>query len=405
MEIQTMLIFGLILIISLLIPWHEGLLKKNKYLYITVIALGLAFALRASFMDYRSGDYNTFLANWVEYFRVSGGFKGFSESVGNYNVPYLYFLALFSYLPLNDLYLIKLLSIFFDVVLAFGIMKLAGVFTRSVAKRLAAYLITLLLPTVMINGAMWGQCDSIYTSLALLALWFALSDRPKLSMVFFALSFGFKLQAVFILPICLVLLFAKKIKFWHLFIFPVTYVAEIMPAVLFGRPFMKTLLLYFDQADSVGNGLNYNSPSLFSMVSGDVNIAALSAVGVACAFFFVCAILIWAWYRHENLNNEAILGITLLFVAGIPFLLPHMHDRYFFMLDVLALLPAVLWASYAPVAVFASFASLLCYYSYFNNAYLLQLKYGAFALIAVLIVYLTFTAEKLNSRRHDVYLP
>lgn len=404
MEIWSMFIFGLILILALLIPWYQGLLKKNSYLYIAVIALGLAFVLRGSQMNYQSGDYNSFLAPWVEYFRVSGGFKGLSESVGNYNVPYLYFLALFSYLPLNDLYLIKLLSVFFDVVLAFGMMKLASVFTRSAPKRLAAYLITLLLPTVIINGAMWGQCDSIYVSLAVLALWLALSDRPKLSMVFMALSFGFKLQAVFIMPIYLVLLFAKKIKLWHFLIFPAAYVAEILPAVLCGRPFMDTLTLYLHQADSVGSGLNYNSPSFFALISGEVNVAALSAVGVSAAFLFVFAILIWAWYKRENLNNAAILGIALLFAAGIPFLLPHMHDRYFFMLDVLALLPAVLWVSYSPVALFASFASLLCYYSYFTYSYVLPLRYGSFALIAVLLVFFTFTSEKLNSRRHEVYL-
>lgn len=404
MEIQTMLIFGLILIFSLLIPWYSGLLKKNSYLLVAVLVIGLAFALRGSFMNYQSGDYNTFLSKWADYFRVRDGFKGFSESVGNYNVPYLYFLALFSYLPLNDLYLIKLLSIFFDVVLAFGMMKLAGVFTHSVPKRLAAYLITLLLPTAIINGAMWGQCDSIYVSLAVLSLWLALTDRPKLSMVLIALSFGFKLQAIFIMPIYLVLLFAKKIKFWHFFIFPVTYIVEILPAVLFGRPFMDTLTLYFNQANTVGTGLNYNSPSFFAMVSGNVNVAAMSAVGVTSAFLFVFAILIWAWYKRENLNNEAILGIAILFAAGIPFLLPHMHDRYFFMLDVLTLLPAVVWVGYAPVALFASFASLLCYYSYFNNAYLLPLRYGSFALVAVLLIFFTFTSEKLNSRRHEKYL-
>lgn len=399
-----MLIFGLIMILSLLIPWYSGLLKKNIYLYISVLAIGLAFAIRGSQMNYQSGDYNTFLVNWVDYFRNNGGFKGFSESVGNYNVPYLYFLALFSYLPLNDLYLIKLLSIFFDVVLAFGMMKLSSVFTRSVPKQLAAYLITLLLPTVILNGAMWGQCDSIYTAFAVLALWLALSDRPKLSMVFMALSFGFKLQAIFIMPIYLVLLFAKKIKFWHFFIFPVTYVIEILPAVIFGRPFMDTLLLYFNQAETVGDGLNYNSPSFFAMLSGEVNVAAMSAVGVTAAFLFVLGILIWAWYKRENLNNEAILGIVILFAAGIPFLLPHMHDRYFFMLDVLALLPAVLWIGYAPVTLFASFASLLCYYSYFNIAYLLPLRYGSFALLALLLIFLTFTSEKLNSCRYDEFL-
>ncbi|MDR1131241.1 MAG: glycosyltransferase 87 family protein [Oscillospiraceae bacterium] len=401
MELESMLIFGLILVAALLIPWYEGLLKKNTYLLAAVMLLAFAFALRAFLMDYRSGDYNDFLVHWVDYFRTSGGFKGFAGSVGNYNVPYLYFLALFSYLPLKDLYLIKLLSISFDVVLAFGMMKLAGVFTRSTPKRLAAYLLTLVLPTVIINGARWAQCDAIYTALAVLALWLALTDRPKRSVAFMALSFGFKLQAVFILPIYLVLVFARKIKFRHLFIFPAVYAALIMPAVLFGRSFVDTLLLYAGQTDSIGTGLNYNSPSLFAMISGNADTAALSAAGIAGAFLFVFAVFIWARRRRRNLGNEAILGITLLFTVGIPFLLPRMHDRYFFMPDVLTLLPAVLWSGYIPAAVFASFASLLGYYAYFNYAYLLPMRYGSFALIAVLLIFLSFASEKLNSRRYD----
>ena len=157
MELESMLILGIILITALLIPWREGLLNQNKYLFTAVLLLALAFVFRGLYLDHRSGDYNTFLVKWVDYFRQNGGFHGFAESIGNYNVPYLYFLALFSYLPLNDLYLIKLLSIAFDVVLAFGMMKLVGLFTFSIPKRLMAYLGTLLLPTVVINGAIWGQ--------------------------------------------------------------------------------------------------------------------------------------------------------------------------------------------------------------------------------------------------------
>lgn len=403
MDLQIMLILGLILIFALMIPWHEGLMKNSKYLIIAVLVLGLAFALRGYLLNYRSGDYNTFLASWVEHFKVRGGFPGLSENVGNYNVPYLYFLALFSYSSMSSLYLIKLLSVFFDVVLAFGMMKLAGVFTPSVPKRLAAYLITLILPTVILNGAYWGQCDSIYTTFAVLALWLVLSDRPKLSMVCMALSFGFKLQAIFILPIFFVLLFAKRIKFWHFFIFPLTYLVEIMPAVIFGKPFIETLTLYFDQADSVGSKLNYNSPSLFAMIKGSADITTLSAVGIALAFLFVLAIFVWAWFKRNKLSNEALLGIAILFVVGIPFLLPHMHDRYFFMSDVLTVLPAILCASYIPVAAFASFASLLCYYAYLNGKFLLPLRYGSFAIIAVLLVFFTYTAEKLNSRRNKRY--
>ncbi len=402
MDLGALLIFAVILIVALYIPWKEGLMKKNQYFLVTIIALGLAFALRASYLNFRSGDYNTFLIKWVDFYRQSGGFKGLGTSVGNYNLPYLYALSLFSYSSINDLYLIKLLSITFDVVLAFGMMKLAGVFTRSPARRLGAYLVTLLLPTVIINSAKWGQCDSIYVAFAVLALWLILTDRPKLSMVMMALSFGFKLQAIFIMPVFLVMLFAKRIKIWDFLVFPATYLVLILPAVIAGRPVLDAFTLYYDQAGTVGSGLNYNSPSIFALFRNIENASSASAVAVALAFFFVIAILLWTFFRRKNLNNESLLFVSLLFVVGIPLLLPHMHDRYFYMADVLILITAVIYLGFAPLTVFVSFASIICYYAYFNLQYWLPLKYGTFALIAVLIVLLIHTASRLGSRRFKI---
>ena len=397
---EVFLIFCVLVLAALLIPWFEGLLTSKKYIGLTIFALGLAFALRALGFDYRSGDYNTFLVHWVEHFRIHGGFAGLGYRVGNYNFPYLYFLALFSYSDINDLYLIKFLSVSFDLVLAFAMMKLTGVFTQSKPKRLAVYLITLLLPTVVLNGAIWGQCDSIYAAFAVLSLWLALTDRPKLSMVCITLSFAFKLQAVFIMPLFLVLLFAKKIKFRHLFIFPIVYIITILPAVAFGRPFFDSLFFYFHNVSSAGRGLNYNSPSIFAMIRGPVNVRALSALGIVAAFTYVFIILVWAWQKRKNLSNEALAGIALLFVVGIPFLLPHMHDRYFFMADTLTLLPAVLYARYVPVPILTSFASSICYYAYLRRAFILPLQFGSIALIGVLLIVFIFTADKLNTRRY-----
>lgn len=403
MELGALLIFLVILMAALYIPWREGLIKSNKYLIITAVALCAAFALRVYFFDFKSGDYNSFLVHWVEYFRQNGGFAGLSGSIGNYNIPYLYFLALFSYIDINDLYLIKLLSVAFDVVLAFAVMKLTGVFTRSAPKRLAAFLMTLLLPTVIINGAKWGQCDSIYTAFAVLSLWLVLSGRPKLSMAAMALSFGFKLQAVFIMPVFLVMLFAKKIKFRELFVFPAVYLLTILPAVIAGRPFMDALLLYFNQAETVGSALNYNSPSLFALIPGNINAPAASAAGVTAAFAFLALIFLWTWHRRKNLTNEALLFISLLIVVGVPFLLPHMHDRYFFMADVLTLVPAVLYLGFISMPLLASFASIICYDSYFNSYnYTFPNSFGAVALIGLLVLIAVQTGSRLNSGRHDI---
>lgn len=399
MDIRVLLIFGLITIFSLFLLWKENLLEKNKYIFFAVLLLGIAFAVRATLLEYRSGDYNSFLIKWVDYYRQNGGFKALSTSLGNYNLPYLYFLALFSYSSINDLYLIKLLSIFFDVILAFGMLKLSSVFTESKAKRLAVFLIIMLLPTVVLNGAMWGQCDSIYVAFAVLSLWAVLSGKGKLSMVFLALSFGFKLQAVFIIPVFLVMLFAKRIKFRDYFIFPLSYLLLISPAVIAGRPFKEAFLLYFDQATTVGSGLNYNSPSLFSLVSGNVNNSAASAVGVAATFICVFLVFYLTWKQRKNLSDKALLFVTLLFVVGIPFLLPHMHDRYFFMADVLTLLPAIIAPAFAPIAIMTSLASLICYFAYFNQAYFLPLQYGTILLIGVLVILLINTLYLINSNR------
>lgn len=396
MTIPALLLYLVILIAALYIPWREGLIKNGIYLLVTAVGLCAAFASRVYFFSYRSGDYNTFLSLWVQFFRDNGGFAALSQSVGNYNFPYLYFLALFSYIGIDDLYLIKLLSVSFDVVMAFAVMKLTGLFTDSLPRRLAAYLLTLLLPTVVLNSSMWGQCDSIYAAFAVLFLWLALSGRPKASMVCLALSFGFKLQAVFIIPVCLVLLFAKKLKFTDLLIFPLTYLILILPAVIAGRPIADAFLLYYDQAETVGKALNYNSPSVYALINRDINASPASVAGIAAAFAYLFMIYLLTWFRRRNLTNESIFFVTLLIVIGVPYLLPHMHDRYFYMADVFTLIPAVLYAGYIIIPALTSFASFICYYWYLKSDYLYPSSYGAAALLGVLLLLFILTGSRLN---------
>ena len=174
--------------LALLLLYFDGLLKKPAHVLVCAGLVALAFAVRALFFGYETLDYQDFLSRWVQHFRDNGGFAALSGSVGNYNVPYLYFLALFSYLGTDDLYLIKLLSTLFDVLLAFGAMRLAGLFTRSRVRLLFVYFAVLFWPTVVLNSAVWGQCDSIYVSLALLALYWGMSGKPALGMAAMACS-------------------------------------------------------------------------------------------------------------------------------------------------------------------------------------------------------------------------
>ena len=366
--------------------YRSGVLRSTLSVVLSALLLGAAFGLRLWCLDYETLDYQNFLRVWVDFFRQNGGFAALHYPIGNYNIPYLYFLALFSYLPVKDLYLIKLLSIFFDVLLAWAAMGIVGKMGGSEKARLGCFFTVLFLPTVVLNGSLWGQCDSIYVALALMSIYWALEDRPVRSMLAITLSFGFKLQAVFVMPVLAVLWMQKRFKLRHFALFPLFYVLLVLPAVLLGRPFVETLTLYFNQTGSIGSGLNYNSPSLFGIFWHVENEALAAKLAVAAAFAFMAVVLVVCYVNRKRLSDRAMLAAAVLLAVGIPFLLPHMHDRYFFAADILTLVLAFSAWQLSPAAALCQFASLLGYHAYLKMRYLLPMRYGSWALIVVLVM-------------------
>ena len=386
MDLGTWILLGLEGLFALWLLRRAGLLEDKRLLLLSVVLTAAAFLLRARCLPYETLDYQNFLHPWVEFYRQNLGFRSLAYPLGNYNIPYLYFLCLFSYLPMRDLFLIKLLSIFFDVLLAFAAMKLVALAGKSRRLQLACFFTVLFLPTVVLNGALWGQCDSIYVALALLGLWLGLSDRPVLSVLCFTLSFGFKLQAVFLLPVMAVLWFRGNYRLWHFALFPVFYVLLVLPAVALGKPFLETLTLYTSQTGSIGDGLNYNSPSVYALFWRSPETKDAASLGIVGAFTFMLLVLLFCFLRRSRLRVRAVYAAALLFAVGIPFLLPHMHERYFFGADILSVVLGFTCLLGIPAACLTQFASLLGYHAYLKMRYLLYVDHGARALIGVLLL-------------------
>ncbi len=399
MDYRVWIICFFIFVATICLLAASGLMYRPKNIVLCTTLTVLALGLRVWCLPHVTLDYENFLSTWIQFFRDNGGVFALKYSVGNYNVPYLYFLSLFSYSDMYGLYQIKLLSIFFDVILAWAGMKLVSVFTQDIGKRIFAFFGILFLPTVVLNGAYWGQCDSIYTAFAVLALWLALRDKPVISMICFAVSFGFKLQAIFLLPVIAVLWYQGKFSLWHALIFPAAYLVLVLPAVLLGRPFLDTLTLYLSQTGSVGSGLNYNSPSMFAFFLHDGNVKFWSIFGIAAAAVFLAAVLMWLYKKRGSVNDEVVFTAALLFAVAIPYLLPHMHDRYFFGADVLSLLFAAAFPKLFFVPILCQFASLLGYHAYLKGRYLFPMSYGATALIVVIVVLIAFIIYHFPAQR------
>ncbi|MCR5136666.1 MAG: CotH kinase family protein [Oscillospiraceae bacterium] len=369
-------------LLGLLLLRSAGVLRSWLSVAVSTLLMLAALALRAGVFQYETLDYQDFLSHWVDVFRDYGGFQALNLPIGNYNIPYLYFMALFSQLPLRDLYLIKLLSTLSDLLLAWAAMLLCRRFTSGSTRPLCCFFTVLFLPTVWLNSAVWGQCDSLYAAPLLLGIFCALDDRPWCSVILAAVAFAFKLQAVFLLPVYAVFLMTGKLRWKHILAFPLSYLALVLPAVLFGRPFWETVTLYFSQTGSIGSGLNYNSPSVFAVFTEIQDEERAAAVAIVLAFVFMLNLLAVAWARRRQMNDRALLSFSLLLAIGIPFLLPHMHERYFYCADILAVVLAFSVPLYAACALLVQWASLLGYHAYLKQRYLLLMNHGATALIA-----------------------
>ena len=383
MDYRASILLYLELLFALALLWREGLLSARRRCVTAVLLTGLAFVLRYCCMTYETLDYQDWLRVWLDQLRQLGPWHGLGQEIWscNYNPPYLYFLALFTRSEVYELYLIKLLSILFDVLLAFFTMRIVGVFTDSPARRLIAFVGVLWLPTVFLNGALWGQCDSIYASFAVLSVYLMLTDRPGWSAAAIAVSISFKLQGIFLLPVYPVYLLSRRMKLRHLLAFPAAYLVTLLPAVLAGRSLWELVTLYYSNTSTIGDGLNYNSSSLYALVDfSSLPNDAAAKIGIFLAFLLCAAVYVWALLRREELDNRRLMGAAVLFSVAVPFLLPHMHDRYFFMADVLsfALAVTVPWMSVVPLLV--SFGSFLGYYAYLNMRFLMPMRYGGAAM-------------------------
>ena len=99
---------------------------------------------------------------------------------------YLYILLLISRVKNYPWqYLVKAASILADLLLGYAVMKLASLKIRGTGSKLMILNLTMILPTVVFNGAYWGQCDAIYCSLCLMALYMGLKKRGAACMMFF----------------------------------------------------------------------------------------------------------------------------------------------------------------------------------------------------------------------------
>lgn len=396
------------------------------------IAFVLALVLRVSLYHVETSDYTVFVSQWYDFIQTHGGFAALKYNFSNYNVPYLYLLAFMTYLPIPKLIAIKTLSVVFDGVLALFVYLLIRLKYKHGYVAIIGALVVVFAPTIFINSAAWGQCDAIYTAFCLGSLYFLLRERPAWACVFFALALSFKLQAVFFFPVLLMLLLKRKLPLRYLALIPLIFLLLLVPAYIAGRGASSLLTIYVGQATTggVGGQVNGGTPGQFTGrgqfnggpprqfnggTQGQFNGGGASSsssltanapsfyqwlpatapaywkwIGVSFAAAFVMFIGGLLVASKKRITPEIVLKVALVFVIAIPFLLPEMHDRYFYLADVISIVAAFYFPRMFYIAISVQLCSLLSYAPYLIHTEIVSLTYVA---VVVLILVIITTAD------------
>jgi Gpi18-like mannosyltransferase len=407
-----------------------------------VVLVAVALAVRWPFRQEISGDYRAFIGPWYDYIAGHGGFAALSAQFSNYNPPYLYLVVVATWLPLPKIVAVKLISVVFDLLLGYASYRLATLRRGWTWQPLAAAAATLLLPTVVLNSSYWGQCDSIYASLGLLALYCQLRRRTVWAAVLIGLAIGFKLQAVFLLPVLAMVWVTQPIR-WRrsllaLALVPVTFLTTLVPALLAGASPAALAGIYPAQISGSGDGavrsagvgsggggvgsggagvgsggagvgsggagvglgrgglgqggfagrggsggpggagmvnpggggsgppFTRNAASFYQWLSADAG-AAWKYLGFVLAAVAIGLAIGVAGRNRRRIGTPTLVALAAAMLVAIPFFLPEMHDRYFYLGDALLVAGAFVVPRLIPSAVAAQGASLIAYAAYLWN--------------------------------------
>lgn len=337
---------------------------ENKNIIFLIFLFLLSIVIRISGRDFLSGDMQRFLIPWFYEIKEHGGLHSLSEQIGDYGLLYQTLISFMTYIEINPLYLYKMLSAFFDVLLAFSVYKVIRLVSPTLPQKyvIASGGAILLLPTVIINSSFWGQCDSMYSFFSTYCLYHLYKESYIKAFIFLGMAFACKLQAVFILPFVFFYYFKDR-KFSVLYFLISILVVWMVGIFAFceGRSLLTPLEIYHYQTYEYQT-MYMNFPSFWMIAGNDYPTLKVPSV-----LFTVILVLIGG---YNYLSKDSFQGkdyywqVVTWFVWTMVLFLPSMYERYAYLLDILLVLLSFVNPRYIKYAIVSSCLSLYAYGNY-----------------------------------------
>ena len=371
-------------------------IDEHMILIFTILITLFSLVIRITLIDFKTTDYVSFLLPWYNELYDLGGLSALKYNIGDYNAPYLTLVALLTYLPFPPLYSIKALSIFFDYMLALSCMMFVHKLFKEHKNRglyaFITYVIVVMLPTVILNSSAWAQCDSIYTTFLVLSFMYLIDEKYFKSFMLLGISFAFKLQFIFLLPVYILVYINKRnFSILHFMLIPLANFALCIPAMLAGRSIPDCMSIYINQTKTYSHYISMNFAGIYNLFLKGQNLISTPNESLAkCGTLFTIFIFIFSAFIiflvKRKLTKKEIVSLGLWCVLTSVFFLPHMHDRYMFSADILSIIYLMLnkekW--YIPLAI--NFVSTYCYFAYLFENVSIPISYVSILLFVVICI-------------------
>lgn len=331
-------------------------------LAVTLIGLGIRVILRVV----TTVDWEMYWDPWIADLKEMG-FSYLATDRYDYAPAFVYILWVISKLPVNPMTAYKAIHIVIDFIAA---AVMAGVVldgTGSKVKACCTYGLTLLVPTIWADSALWAQCDIIFMTFILLCFYYLFKERPSLAMFFYGMAFVFKLQSLFIFPFFVILWVNRKIKIQHFLWLPGLYFLSIIPAWIAGRPLIDLINIYMAQGAQDVWSLSIKWANIYQIIGNQYFLLEYAEAGTWLILGILMILLFAMAQKRYRITKEFMVQTALFFAILTPYFLPHMHERYGCLADVLALIYAMMNGKRFFIPLVQILTSFNCYMAYLSH--------------------------------------
>lgn len=360
-------------------PSFKKKIKTDNNITVFIITAIIALALRIVFamlFKGHNGDMDCF-DKWSNNVFEGGMSNFYTSGFGDYPPGYMYVLYIIGMirhiLPLGETavrVLLKLPAVICDIAIGALIFNIAKKrFSQTAAVIFASF--WLFNPAVILNSAVWGQVDSVYTLVGALMLYFITEKKMMHSYCMFALCLFIKPQAFILFPV-LVGGFIENVILEDFSMEKLLKnigigLAAIGGIVILALPF--GLANVIEQYKATIDSYPYFSVNAFNFWGAiGKNWASLITIGSYLGYLFLaagCAYVIYILIKSKNASKYYFAGAFITFVTYMFSV--RMHERYAYPAVLFMLLATVICVDHKKIALFG----LLTMSQFFNTAWVL----------------------------------